>query len=166
MGPSFLPVLDPDPACYLITWRLLVAGTRVKAKTYQKTWILVTPRWLGRSLLSAHLCFWKGRSRWVMMCPHCMVEGQVGNPGPHWTATSKSCSRVLHRDTSSCQNSLHVKRHLLSTRLISSSTTQGQPTPPELSLFMLIWAKSVCYALLQHVDISFHFFVYISESIH
>lgn len=74
MGQSFLQLLGPDPACYLITWRFLVAGAKVKAKTYQRTWCPTdtTVSWK----VSAQCVFdsGKGRSRWVMMCPHGMVE--------------------------------------------------------------------------------------------
>lgn len=100
MGQSFLQVLAADPAFYLITWRFVVARARVKGITCQRTWILVSPWWLERSLTSVCLWFWKR-------------EEQVGHDvsslhgwGSRWetwitlkrTATSKSCSTVLHRD--------------------------------------------------------------------
>lgn len=93
MGQSFLHVLASDTACYLIIWRFLLAGARVKAKTCQRTWILVTLWWLemclpmervekvGHDMSSLH-GWWSSWKTWITL---------------KWRVTSKSCSTVLHR---------------------------------------------------------------------
>lgn len=74
------------------------------------------------------LCCWKSWSRRVVACPHCMVEGQVEKPGSHRSeqlhpkhAAHCHVEMPAHAKT----HSVHMKRPLLSTKLISSSTALG-----------------------------------------